>query len=122
MKLLPTPTGPTSRTCSLRSRNWREKAVEESSVECDGCGPVEVFEAAGLLEAGPLEAELEPPVISAVDLIGQYDLQEGCVVDLLPACESDSLRQGVEHGAELEALEQRGEFSRGGHERSPCAE
>ena len=89
---------------------------------CDGCGPVEVFEAAGLLEAGPLEAELEPPVVSAVDLIGQYDLQEGCVVDLLPACESDSLRQGVEHGAELEALEQRGEFSRGGHERSPCAD
>ena len=61
-------------------------------------------------------------MISAVDLIGQYDLQEGCVVDLLPACESDSLRQGVEHGAELEALEQRGEFSRGGHERSPCAD
>ena len=48
-----------------------EGGVEESSVECDGCGPVEVFEAAGLLEAGPLEAELEPPVISAVDLIGQ---------------------------------------------------
>ena len=31
-----------------------EGGVEESSVECDGCGPVEVFEAAGLLEAGPL--------------------------------------------------------------------
>ena len=52
-------------------------------------GPVEVFEAAGLLEAGPLEAELEPPVVSAVDLIGQYDLQERCVVELLPACEGD---------------------------------
>ena len=99
-----------------------EGGIEESSVECDGCGPVEVFEAAGLLEAGPLEAELEPPVVSAVDLIGQYDLQEGCVVELLPACEGDPLRQGVEHGAELEALEQRGEFSRGGHERSPCAD
>ena len=35
-----------------------EGGVEESSVECDGCGPVEVFEAAGLLEAGPLEADL----------------------------------------------------------------
>ena len=35
-----------------------EGGVEESSVECDGCGPVEVFEAAGLLEAGPLEAVL----------------------------------------------------------------
>ena len=30
MKLLPTPTGPTSRTCSLRSRNWREKAASRS--------------------------------------------------------------------------------------------
>ena len=47
-----------------------EGGVEESSVECDGCGPVEVLEAAGLLEAGPLEAELKPPVVSAVDLIG----------------------------------------------------
>ena len=61
-------------------------------------------------------------MVSAVDLIGQYDLQEGCVVELLPACESDPLRQGVEHGAELEALEQRSEFGRGGHERSPCAD
>ena len=86
-----------------------EGVVEESSIECDGCGPVEVFEAAGLLEVGPLETELEPSVVSAVDLIGQYDLQEGYVVELLPASESDSLRQGVEHGAELEALEQRGE-------------
>ena len=50
----------------------------------------------GLLEAGPLEAELEPPMVSAVDLIGQYDLQEGCVVELLPPCESDPLRQGVQ--------------------------
>ena len=109
MKLLPTPTGPTSRTCSLRSRNWREKAASRSRrssvMDAD---QVEVFEAAGLLEAGPLEAELEPPVVSAVDLIGQYDLQEGCVVELLPACESDPLRQGVEHGAELEAFEPAG--------------
>ncbi len=30
MKLLPTPTGPTSRTCSLRARNWREKAASRS--------------------------------------------------------------------------------------------
>ena len=42
-------------------------------------------------------------MVSAVDLIGQYDLQEGCVVELIPACESDPLRQGVEHGAELAA-------------------
>ena len=62
----------------------REGGVEKSPVECDGCGPVKVFEAAGLFEAGPLEAEFEPPVVSAVDLIGQYDLQEGCVVELLP--------------------------------------
>ena len=33
-------------------------------------GPLEVFEPAGLLESGKKEAELEPPVISTVDLIG----------------------------------------------------
>ena len=85
------------------------------------CGPVEVFEAAGLLEAGPLEADSSRlwslRLISSVSMICRKDAYE-----LLPACESDPLRQGVEHGAELEALEQRGEFSRGGHERSPCAE
>ncbi len=43
-----------------------EGGIEESPVECDGCGPVEVFEAAGLLESSPLEAELQPPVVSAV--------------------------------------------------------
>ena len=46
MKLLPTPTGPTSRTCSLRARNWREKAASRSlsrrfdSVKMDCCKQV----------------------------------------------------------------------------------
>ena len=36
-----------------------EGGVEEPAIERDGCGPVEVFETADLIEAGPLEAELQ---------------------------------------------------------------
>ena len=95
-----------------------EGGVEESSVECDGCGP-EVFEAAGL-EAGPLEAELDR--LWSLRLISSVRISAGRMRSRAAPCVRERPSPAGCHGAELEALEQRGEFSRGGHERSPCAE
>ena len=70
----------------------RECSVEESAVRHDGCGPVEVFKTADLVEAGALEAELQPPVIS-------HRLQ--CV----RAAEQESKANG--HAADQEGADER---------------
>ena len=45
-------------------------------------------------------------VITAVHLVAEDDLQEGGVVQLLPAGQGDALGQGRSHVAQLEPLQQ----------------
>ena len=87
----------------------REGGVEQAAVEPDGGRPVEVLEAAELLEAGLAQAQLQPPVVAAAHLVDEQDLQEVRVVEVVAPREGDALGQRVEHTAELEALEQRTE-------------
>ena len=68
MKLLPTPTGPTSRTCSLRSRNWREKAASRSRRSSVTDADQSKSSRRQVCSKPALwRRELEPPVVSAVD-------------------------------------------------------
>ena len=62
-----------------------EDGVQEEAVEGDGGRPVEVLEAAGLLEAGAPQPQFGAPVSPAIDLVTEDDLQEGCIGQLLPA-------------------------------------
>ncbi len=75
----------------------------------------EVLQAAGLPEAGLLQAHLDAPLGAAVDLVGEDDLQEGGLVQLLPAGQGDALGQGGGHGPQLQTLEQRREIGGHGH-------
>ena len=66
-------------------------AVAIGVCEVDLCGirnpgrPVEVLQAAGLLEAGALQPQFNAPVGAAIDLVAEDDLQEGGIVQLLSA-------------------------------------
>ena len=53
----------------------------------------EVLQAARLVEAGLLQTRLDAAVGAAVDLVREDDLQEGGVVQLLPAGQGDALGQ-----------------------------
>ena len=92
-----------------------EGGVQEPSVQGDAGGPVEVLQAADFLEAGPVQAGLDAAVVAAVHLVGEDDLQEGSVVQLLPSGQGDAFGQGGGHGPQLEALEQGREVSGLGH-------
>ncbi len=93
-----------------------EDGVQKSPVQGDGGGPVEVLQAAGLLESGVAQAQFQAAVGAAVDLVGEYDFQEGSVVQLVPAGQGDAFRQGGGHGSQLEPLEQGSEFGDAGHD------
>ena len=63
MKLLPTPAGPTSRTCLVLVQELQgEDGIRQPAVERDRRRPVEVLQAADLLEAGGLQAHLDAAV------------------------------------------------------------
>ena len=51
----------------------------------------------GLLESSLMQAHLDTPVSAPVDLVAEYDLQDGGVVQLLPPGQGDALRQGGGH-------------------------
>ena len=53
-----------------------EDGVQEPSVQGNGRGPVEVLQAAGLLEAGGAPPQFQAAVGAAVDLVAEDDLQE----------------------------------------------
>ena len=73
-----------------------------------------------LFADGLPQAEFQAPVVAAAHLVGEDNLQEVGVVEPVAPRESDALGQGVEHGAQLEALEQRAEFGGGdGHRGAP---
>ena len=72
-----------------------EDSVQEPAVQGDGGGPVEVLQAAGLLEAGALKPQFHAAVGAAIDLVTEDDLQEGGIVQLFPAGQCDALGQGV---------------------------
>ena len=93
-----------------------EDSVQEPAVQGDGGGPVEVFQPAGLLEAGSAQPQFQTAVGAAVYLVGEDDLQEGSVVQLVPAGQGDAFGQGGGHGSQLEPLEQRREFGDSGHD------
>lgn len=57
-----------------------------------------------LLEACVVEAGLDAPVLAAADLVGEDDLKERRVVELLPASEGDAFGQCGSHGLQLEPL------------------
>ena len=58
-----------------------------------------------------MQPRLDAPVSPAVDLVREDDFEEGGVVQLLSSRQGDALGQGVEHGAQLEVLEQRSQVS-----------
>ena len=93
-----------------------EDGVQEPSVQGDGRGPVEVLQAAGLLEASGAQPEFQAAVGAAIDLVAEDDLQEGSVVQLVPTGQGDAFGQGGGHGSQLEPLEQRREFGDTGHD------
>ena len=62
-----------------------EGGVQQSAVQSNRRRPVEVLQAADLLEASLLQAHLDAPVSAAVHLVCEDNLQEGGVVQLLPA-------------------------------------
>ena len=62
-----------------------------------------------------METHLDAPVSAAVYLVAEYDLQEGGVVQLLPAGQGDAFGQGGSHGSQLEPLEQRSQICASGH-------
>ena len=78
-----------------------EGSVQQAAVQGDRRRPVKVLQAADLLEAGLLQAHLDAAVSAAVDLVCEDDLQEGSVVQLLPAGQGDALGQGGGHGSQL---------------------
>ena len=53
-----------------------EDGIQQSPVQGNGGGPVEVLQAAGFLEAGVVEAQFDAPVLPPADLISEDDLQE----------------------------------------------
>ena len=60
-------------------------AIQQAAFQGDGGRPVEVLQAAGLLEAGALKPQFNAPVGAVIDLVAEDDLQEGCIVQLLSA-------------------------------------
>ena len=62
-----------------------------------------------------MQPHLDAAVSAAVNLVAEDDLQEGGVVQLLPARQGDALGQGGGHGPQLEPLEQRREIVCTGH-------
>ena len=59
----------------------------------------------------------KPKLVAGQRRISEDDLQEGRVVQVVPAGQGDALGQGVQHGAELQALEQRDQFGIAGYGR-----
>ena len=94
-----------------------EDGVQEPAAQGDGGRPVEVLQAASLLKAGRAHPDLDAPILPSADRISEDDLQEGRVVQVVPAGQGDALGQGVQHGAELQALEQRDQFGIAGYGR-----
>ena len=93
----------------------REDGVQKPAVQGNGGSPVEVLQPAGLLEAGVAHSQFHAPVGAAVDLVGEDDLQERSIVQLVPAGQGNAFGQGGGHGPQLEPLEQRGKFGDAGH-------
>ena len=60
-------------------------AIQQAAFQGDGGRPVEVLQAAGLLETGALKPQFNAPVGAVIDLVAEDDLQEGCIVQLLSA-------------------------------------
>jgi hypothetical protein len=83
-----------------------EELVEVTAVELDGRRPVKVLQADAVFEAGLEEPPFELPGIAALDLVGKDEGEEGSVVELLSAGESEAVRQGGDCLAELESLEE----------------
>ena len=71
-----------------------EDGVQKTAVQGNGGGPVEVFQAAGLLEAGSALPQFQAAVGAAVDLVAENDLQEGSLVQLVPYVPGRCARAG----------------------------
>ena len=75
-----------------------EYGIQEPSVQGNGSGPVEVLQAAGLLESGVAQAQFQAAIGTPVDLVGEDDLQEGGIVQLVPACQGNAFWEGSAMG------------------------
>ena len=95
--------------------------IQQPAIQGDRRRPVEVLQAASLLETGATQPEFDAALSATVHLVAEDDLQEGCVVQLFTAGQGDALGQGGGHWPQLETLEQRCEFSDAGHDRPPAA-
>ena len=72
-----------------------EGDIQEPAVEGDGGGPVEVLQAAGLLEAGVVQSQFQAAVRAAIDLVAEDDFQEGGLVQLVPAGQGNAFGRGA---------------------------
>ena len=90
--------------------------MQEPAIQGDGGGLVEVLQPADLLEAGGPDAQFQAAVGAAVDLVGEDDLQDGGVVQMVPAGQGKAFGQSIGNGSQLEPLEQGREFGDAGHD------
>lgn len=82
-----------------------EELVEVTAVDLDRRRPVEVLEGDALLDARREQTAFEGDVVTALHLVGHDEGEEGGVVELLGTGEGESVGQGGDRLAELEALE-----------------
>src|SRR5712691_4601036 len=105
--LLPTPTGPTNTTCSLRARNSRLKTCW-SWRRSSWTGEVQSKPSNSTRSSKPActKVTFEGLLVAALDFVGQQQSEEGDVVELLGAGQRQPLGQGGHQRTELEAFEQ----------------
>lgn len=86
-----------------------EELVEVAPVDLDGCAPVEALQGDALLEAGTEETPFQCQVVSALDLIGEDEGEEGRVIELLGPGQGGAVRKRRDRLTELAPAEQRDE-------------
>src|SRR5205085_8549275 len=91
--LLPTPTGPTNTTCSLRARNSRLKTCW-SWRRSSWTGEVQSNPSNVTRSSKPLhQVALQSLVVAALDLVGQQQSEKRHVVQLLSTRQREPLGQ-----------------------------
>ena len=99
----------------------RVQLVPELAVEVDRGGVVPELQAHGRVEMGGAGAQIATDAVATSDLVGEHELQEVLVGQLLLAGELEPLGQSLQDGRELETAEHLAELGRDdlSHCRSP---
>src|SRR6266852_8580005 len=83
----------------------REHVLELTTIELNGSRPIKVVQGHALLETGLEQVTLQGLLLAPLDLVGQQQGQELGVVQLLGSGQRQSLGQGGDELAKLQALE-----------------